>query len=247
MGSLSSFELLYSALVLLVAFAVRGAVGFGSSIVAIPLLALRLPLRTIVPVIALLSITAAIGQSVKDRQMIRWTAIAPLMLPTLLGILAGLYLFRAFEQTTLRKFLGLFVVGYAAHTFLAPRIAIPFIKVSLFSAIALGAPAGLITTLFGGMAGPLFVIYLDLYRLEKTPFRATISALFLLNSGLRVIGYFVSGFYDLTTLLVFAAAMPVMVFGMTFGDRIHIKLGERTFREVIGTILLCSGLVLMLK
>lgn len=247
MESLSTLEMAYSAVVVLTGYAVRGAAGFGAGVVAIPLLALVLPMQTIAPVITLLGITASIGQGIKDREMICWGTIVPVILPALAGVLAGLYLFKTLDQATLGRVLGIFVIVYAAYSLLPSRIQLPLVKASPFWAVALGAPGGLIATLFGGMAGPLFVIYLDVQRLHKTAFRVTVATLLLMVSGMRVIGYLVSGFFDLKTMLVFASSLPLMVMGMILGEHIHIKVNQQAFTRIVGAILVGSGVALMLK
>ena len=46
-----AWQLALSALVVVAAYTLRGATGFGAGVVAIPLLVLVLPLRTVIPVI----------------------------------------------------------------------------------------------------------------------------------------------------------------------------------------------------
>lgn len=58
MESLTPVNLIFCGIIVLAAYTVRGIGGFGSGLVAIPLLALVLPMHIIVPVITLLGFTA---------------------------------------------------------------------------------------------------------------------------------------------------------------------------------------------
>jgi uncharacterized membrane protein YfcA len=107
-----------------------------------------------------------------------------------------------------------------------------------------GALGGLVGTLFG-TGGPFYVIYLRLRQLDKTAFRATAATIFLIDGSSRIVGYFFSGFYELDTMLLLAAALPVMIVGMYVGGHIHTNISQRTFQQAIGVLLVGSGMALL--
>ncbi len=105
-----------------------GMAGFGSALIATPVLAMYLPLNMIVPILALIDLTAAILNLFKDGknadyQEIKW--IIPLMI---VGSLVGAAILLKTRPDILVLLLGLFVVGYVLHAFFSKKQNHPFQK-----------------------------------------------------------------------------------------------------------------------
>lgn len=226
-----------------VAFVVRGIAGFGSGLIAIPILALMLPISVVVPVIGLLDYLAASSHGLKHRNAIAWREILPLIPFSILGVVSALYLFKTVDATLLKKALGLFVILYAIYSLSG---LIPHRQVSRLGVVPAGGFGGLIGTLFG-TGGPFYVIYLQLRHLDKTAFRATLATVFLIDGSNRMIGYFVSGFYTLDALYLLAAGLPVMAVALYVGGHIHTTISPRHFQQAIGLLLLGTGTALLLN
>jgi uncharacterized membrane protein YfcA len=241
--SLSLVQLTLAALIIVVAYFVRGIAGFGSGLIAIPLLANMLPLSVVVPLVGLLDYLASTSHGVKHRQSISWGDIFPLLPFTLAGVLTALYLFHTVDADLLRKALGGFIVLYAFYTLLSSG---PGFHGRRWWAIPAGTFGGLVGTLFG-TGGPFYVIYMGLRHLDKTAFRATIATVFLLDGASRIVGYFFSGFYTGETMYLLAAALPIMIIGMYIGGHVHTTISQRTFQRAIGVLLVGSGMVLLLR
>lgn len=241
--SISPLQSLFAASVIFVAFLIRGIAGFGSGLIAIPLLALMLPLTVVVPLVGLLDYIAATSHGMKHRQAIQWREILPLLPFTFAGVLTALYLFKTVDAELLRSALGGFLVLYAFYSLLSSG---PGFYGSRLWAIPAGGIGGLISALFG-TGGPFYVIYLHLRHLEKTAFRATIATIFFIDGSSRILGYFFSGFYEMDTMLLLAAALPIMVIGMYVGGHIHTNISQRTFQQAIGLLLVVSGVALLLQ
>src|SRR3954470_22249874 len=78
--------------VLFLATFIRSTLGFGEALVAVPLLALVIPIKTAAPIAALVSVTVAAAVVVQDWRDIRWRSAARLVVSTLFGIPLGLML-----------------------------------------------------------------------------------------------------------------------------------------------------------
>jgi uncharacterized protein len=248
MDTLSPLQAIFCSLVVVAAFAVRGSAGFGGGVVAVPLLVLVLPIQLIVPVMTTLSLLASIKQGVRDRHMIQWRDIKRLMPAALLGVGVGLYLFTTIDARPLSRALGVFVILYAIYMFAtAGRLPTVAERWEKPLAATMGAGAGLVGTLFGGAAGPLFVIYLNTQRLSKEQFRATMTAIMICMSVARISGYASLGFLDLSGLKYLAVAIPLMLAGSYLGDLVVRYIDQRRFERVLGALLIASGVVLLLK
>lgn len=229
--------------VLAAAYLIRGITGFGSGLVAIPLLALILPLPVVVPVIALLDFLASITHGISSRRIVQWREIATLLPFSLLGILLSIYIFKTVDPDALRQALAIFVIAYALYSLRAdttPR------KVSWLWAIPWGGLGGIVNSLFG-TGGPFYVIYLKLRSLGMAELRATIAMILLLDGIGRLAGYSAAGFFNSTALTLVAAGIPLGGLALYVGGTIHTNLDTKVFQTAINVLLLTSGLALLVQ
>jgi len=245
---LSLWQLLFCAGVVTVAFAVRGGAGFGGGAVAVPLLALLFPVQVTVPVVTILNMLSSVGQGVAGWRDIVWREIWRILPGSLLGVFLGLYLLSVIDTQPLARALGVFVVLYALYVmvFASRMPAIPprwMLPVAWVSSVA----AGIVGSLFGGAAGPLYVVYLNAARLAKDAFRVTITMVMLFQGLTRVAGYATLGLYDRNVLLLLAAALPMMILGSWLGARLVRRFDPQLFHRAVGVVLLVSGTALALK
>lgn len=230
--------------VLFPAYALRGATGFGAGVVAIPLLLLVLPLAVVIPLVTATGMLASFGQSLREMRHVHWAGMLQLIAPTLAGVALGLWLFAALDPQLLLKAFAGFIIGYALWSLRparAPRVP------RIWLAASAGGLGGLVATLFGGMAGPFYVVYLNALGLDKARFRATVSVVLFLLSAVRAAGYGGLGFYDKRVFVLLAVSLPVMVLAMIAGDRWHRRLDEARFRRVVAALMVLSGLALLFK
>ncbi|MFZ5761369.1 MAG: sulfite exporter TauE/SafE family protein [Thermodesulfobacteriota bacterium] len=239
---LSLPTLSYAAAVVLFAYFIRGIAGFGSALIAVPLLALRLPLAVVVPLIALLDYVASLTQGIQNRSHIRWREIWPLLPFTVLGVATGLLLHRLINPALLTKALGVFIGGYAIYALLP----LPNLSGRRWWAVPAGYCGGTVGALFG-TGGPFYVIYLTLRQADKFGFRATAATIFLFDGGCRLIGFTLSGMFHRLSLLAAVGALPLVAVGLRFGNRIHLTITPKNFMRLVCLILLGSGIMLLLK
>jgi len=239
--ALSIVQLISAFIILMVAFTVRGITGFGSGLIAIPLLALMLPISVTVPLVGILDYTSSLAHGLKLKSDIQWKKILPLLPFSLLGVLLALYLFNTVDPQILKKILGSFIISYALYTLLTIK---PHTHSSNLWAIPGGVLGGLVGTLFG-TGGPFYVIYLQLQGLGKTTFRATIASIFLLDGSARIIAYSLNGFYSMDTIILIGVSLPVMAIAMYIGGHIHTNISHQTIQKGIGILLLFSGSALL--
>jgi uncharacterized membrane protein YfcA len=246
MISLSTLEIAYCGLVIVLAYGVRGSTGFGSA-AAMPLLALVIPLKTLVPVWTLLGIASSVTIVARDYRQIAVRELLRTVPAGLIGIAAGLYLFKTLDTRTLTQGLGALVVAYGCYAFWATTRPPTKPWSSPTLAPLAGFLGGMVGTAFGTMASIFYAIYFDAIRLAKVHFRATMSATMLTLSVMRGAGYLAVGEFGRDALIAFAFAFPMMLIGIFIGDRFHGDMDELTFRRVISIVLVVSGLALMVK
>jgi uncharacterized membrane protein YfcA len=228
--------------VLFLAYFVRGMAGFGSGLIAVPLLSLVSPVTAVVPLVVSLDYVGSASQGIKNLGQIAWKeqlALVPFML---VGVGLGLYVLQSAPTAALGRALGAFVIVYAVYQVLP----LPVLRGSRLFAIVCGLLGGLVGTLFGS-GGPFYVIYLNLRNLEKTAFRATFALNFLIDGGIRLVAYVVLGLFRWETLLSTAGALPIVAAGLFLGGHIQTRFSQRTFVWVISLLLIGTGVGLLLK
>lgn len=229
--------------ILIVAYTFRGVTGFGSGLISTPLLALFLPLTFVIPFISILDITASLTHVIHTRQHISWKTIAKAIPFAFIGVPLGLFVLKSIDTLILVKALGIFIILFAIYSLIAPKLK----KSDLLIWPAFGGFFGsLIGTMFG-TGGPFYVFYFHLQHLDKTVFRATCAATFLVDGLIRATGFTLSGYYTTTVLTNIAFALPIMFLAMYIGEHLHTNITQRTFQKAIGIFLIFSGFALLLK
>src|SRR5438045_5773563 len=92
--------------VIFLATLIRSAFGFGEALVAVPLLALLMPVEVAAPLAVLVSITVAGAILVRDWHKVHFRSAWRLVLSTLLGIPLGLLLLTAVAEHVVKAILA---------------------------------------------------------------------------------------------------------------------------------------------
>jgi uncharacterized membrane protein YfcA len=247
MPELAPLAVAAAAIVVFAACVVRGMSGFGTSLIAIPLLVLLMPIHAAVPLMALLGLAVMLMLGIRDRGHVRWEEMWRLLWPTLAGVFAGVYVFSMLDARLMQKLLGVFIAAYAVYMIVAQFAREPAGNCSARWAYPAGFAGSLIDSMFGGGGGLLVVIYMHRRGYAVIAFRATLAVLWLLELIVRVGGYALSGFYD-TNLLVLALLLAPAVFaGNRVGERITRTISQQAFARLLAVVLMAAAVNLLLR
>ncbi|HHZ88479.1 MAG TPA: sulfite exporter TauE/SafE family protein [Chromatiaceae bacterium] len=235
-------ELALAAPVILSAYFVRGLTGFGSALIAVPVLCLSLPIEIVVPSVIALDFLGSLAQGIHKRQSIHWDEIARLLPFSVAGIAIALYLLQDVDTRFLLRGLGVFIIAYSIYQLL-PQ---PSRSGSHWYAAPAGVFGGLTGTLFA-TGGPFYVTYLMLRGLDKTAFRSTFAALFVIDGGLRIGGFAATGLYQADTLSLLSLLLPFAAVGLFLGSRVHADIRPEAFKMLISILLLTTSVPLLLR
>ena len=230
-------------LIIIVAYTFRGVTGFGSGLIATPLLALSFPLTFVIPFISILDMTASLTHIMHTRQHISWKVILRTIPFAFIGVPVGLFFLRTVDTLLLVKFLGLFIILFAIYSLISPRLK----KSDSLIWPAFGGFFGSLIGAMFGTGGPFYVFYFQLQQLDKSVFRATCAAVFLIDGLIRAAGFTLSGFYTASVLINILYALPIMLLAMVIGNHLHTNITQRTFQKAIGIFLIFSGFALIFK
>ncbi|NOQ90567.1 MAG: TSUP family transporter, partial [Gammaproteobacteria bacterium] len=218
---LTPLQVVISISIIFLAYTVKGLSGFGSGLIAIPLMAFIFPLTFIVPVLGLLSYSGTIMQSFHLRKQVVWSDMLPLIPFSLLGIVSAIWLLVNVDANNLVMALGVFVLLYSIYSLLPLSVHAG----SRRWAIAAGLGGGMVGALFG-TGGPFYVVYLKMRQLNKNQFRATIAMIFLFDGGARMTAYAFNGLFTSQVLWLVLTLLPVLFLAMYVGHHLHIKIDQ---------------------
>jgi uncharacterized membrane protein YfcA len=226
------------AAIVTVAFFVEAAAGFGSIVVALTIGALFFPMPSLlgwlVPVNLVLSgYLVARGVTKLDWKFLL-SSVVPLMT---VGLVAGMGLARATDTAWLKPVFAVFVVAVAAHQLASTTAPVPLSR-PVASAVLLAA--GVVHGVFA-TGGPLTVFVASRTLPDKTAFRATLAAVWVVLNLLLLPRLWLDGSLSRSTLPVSALLLVPLALGIVAGEWVHHRLAEERFRRVVSVLLLVAG------
>ena len=239
-------SLALAALVVLCAFFIFGVSGFGSSIVAVPLLAQIYPLKVVVPMMVIIDICASLYVGRKssgdaNTQELKW--LFPF---SLIGMVLGIFLLIRAPSEPLLLILGIFAAINGIRILVQRNVEFRD-PINRWWALPFGFFGGVFTALFA-TGGPVYVSYLSLRINNPKVLRATMAFAIFILAFLRLTLMLVTGLILSWEVIGLAVClMPVTFLGMWAGSHIHTKLSNASMRITYGSILFFSGLMLLLR
>jgi uncharacterized membrane protein YfcA len=109
-----------------------------------------------------------------------------------------------------------------------------------------GFLGGIASTLIhaGGM---VMSIYLIQKPKDKRSFVGTFVLFFAITNFLKMISYLRIGILTIEILLLVAAISPLVILGGVIGNALNKRVSQELFRKVVLTIILITGIRLLLK
>jgi uncharacterized membrane protein YfcA len=227
--------------VLFLATLIRSAFGFGEALVAVPLLALVMPVEVAAPVAVLVSITVALIVVVQDWRKVHLRSAGWLVLPTMLGIPLGLMLLQTVAEPIVKGILAAVIIGFSAHSILSNQQ--HELKNDKFAWL-FGFGAGVLGGAYG-MNGPPLVIYGSLRKWPPQHFRATLQGYFLPASLAGLWGYQLAGLWTPAVNRFYLTSLPFVILATFMGRAINSRIGAQRFLFYIHAGLILVGMVLL--
>jgi len=240
--------LVLTAGVMLLAQLVYSLYGFGSGLIAVSLGALFLPdLTALVPLLLLVNLPTEGWVSWRDRRSISFRQAGWVLPAMLLGLPIGTWLLKeAGDQPWAVTVLGAVVVVFAVWLLWDSTRAEPPQR-SIPGPVGgiVGLVAGTVGAMFG-TGGPPVILWFQLQGLDKSAFRATLLGLFLVMSIGRLPTYGIAGLLTSQVLVSALIILPAGLLGLWLGQRLHISIPERRFRQGVAVVLGVLGVMLAL-
>lgn len=230
-------------LVIFLAAAVQGTIGFGYAIVCLALFSYFLDFRD-ANVIVAVSVLAPLISAV-------WTYRGELKIKTLMiclagavaGLPVGLYFFSVVNETLLIRVTGVLIFLLSAEGLWSMRKEIKIETEGesswLWTSVT-GVASGLLTGAVG-MGGPPVAAFASRQAWSPRQIKVFLLAFSLLTAILRVSGLAAAGWMNVSVLSYCLLAVPFALLGIYFGLKVSHNIDARMFRGLtMGTLLLLS-------
>jgi uncharacterized membrane protein YfcA len=229
--------------VVFLATLIRSAFGFGEALVAVPLLALVIPVEVAAPLAVLLSVTVAGIIVLQDWHKVHVRSAWLLVLATLPGIPLGLLMLTAVAEPVVKFVLAVIIVGFSTYCIVSRT---PFELKDDRLAWLFGFGAGVLGGAYG-MNGPPLVVYGALRRWSAEHFRATLQGYFLPASLAGMGGYWLTGLWVPVVTRYYLLSLPLAVAAIFLGRAINRRLHGRRFILYVHVGLIVVGMTLLVQ
>ena len=235
-----------AALVIFGAYFIFGVSGFGSSIVAVPLLVQIYPLKSVIPMMVIIDICGALYLGQKSSSTANMKELKWLFPFTLIGIVIGGLLLLNAPSSPLLITLGLFAAINGARILWQKNRELNQ-AINKWWAVPFGFFGGIFTALFA-TGGAIYASYLGLRIADLKVLRSTMAFAILILTFMRLCLMLATGLlFSLPVLGLALWLMPAMFLGVWAGTHVHTKLSSASMRIVYGSILLFSGTTLLIR
>ncbi len=238
----------YSLAVVFLGYVVLGVSGFGSALTIVPLLAIRWPLYTVVPLVLLLDVPAALLLARLNASRIRWRELALLAPGLAAGAALGAWLAQWSAQAWALAVLGVYVIAVAVRGLLALAGGAPAgAGADARWAPLAGGAAGIVESLFG-TAGPVLVAWLSRRFADGNDLRANLPPALAATTCFALAGMGVSG--QLGQPLVWGAwpiALLTALAATAAGHRLAAHLSAQLAARLIFSLLALAGAAMLVR
>ena len=231
--------------VVFVASVVRSAFGFGEALIAVPLLALFLPVQVATPLAVLISVVIAGVILVQDWRKVHLRSSGWLFVPTLAGIPLGIWMLHSAHQELVKAALGIVIVLFSGFFLLGKRP--PHLEHDSHAwLLGCGFVAGVLGGAYG-INGPALVVYGSMRRWSPQHFRATLQGYFLPASTIGMLGYGVSGLWTAQVTHYFLIALFAAIPAVFVGRWLNHRMRGEAFLKYVHAGVVTIGIVLLIQ
>ncbi|MCX6570189.1 MAG: sulfite exporter TauE/SafE family protein [Candidatus Aminicenantes bacterium] len=230
--------------IIFVAAFVRSALGFGDAVIAMPLLAMVIGLKTATPLVAFMGPTISLIILARSWRGGDMKSAAKLIVASLLGIPLGIYGLARLPEEPLKIALGILILLYGVFGLARPGARIRNEKAWLPWLV--GWTAGVL----GGATntnGPPVVAYGMLRGWPPERFRATLQGYFLPTGLMILAGHGIAGMWTGEVFRFYLYSLPAIVIGVVLGGLVNRKLTHDLFAKLVYGFLTAMGAVLLVR
>jgi len=221
----------------------QGLSGFGSILLALPLLAIFLDIKTVIPLVALYGVSITLLLLVQLRKHLEWKQIYPLLVGAALGIPIGVFFLKRLNRDIIHWTLGIILVSYSMYSF--------------FSKPSKGGISEGWAYLFGlfggclggalGASGPPVIVYTSLQSWSKDKIKVTLQGFFIVSGLMVVSAHAISGLTTVAVLRFYGVSLIFLILGTYVGSYLYGMIGEQWYKKIMFIVLAFLGAFMIYK
>lgn len=221
----------------------HGLTGVGVITVALPLMALIVDMKTVIPMVGLLALSINIVLGLQLHKAMDWRLCSPLLIGAVPGIPVGVYVLKTVPSSLLQTVLGGVLMAYGLYAVIQTPVQK---NLSLFWAWLAGFLAGGLGGSIGA-SGPPIIVYTSILPWPKDTIKATMIAFFLCtNLGISTM-HTVTGLITLKVLTFYAVSLPGLALGCLLGVMCYGHVQTQTYKWLMSWLILVFGGILAWK
>lgn len=227
--------------IILAAAILQTSTGFGFSILATPFLLIIFEPKEAIQINLLLSLLisgALIKKILKDAD---FEILKRFLVGSVIGLPFGMAIFLTIDIDKLKLGISLIILGLTLMLLLRFRI-----KQNKKRDLIVGGLSGILTTSIG-MPGPPLLLYFSGTDTQKEKLRATTLAFYLFIYFISFIIQVTFAGTSKTVWISSGVALPLVLAGLYLGQVLFKWINQKLFRVVTYTILLFTGIYLMIE
>ena len=225
------------ALVVFVAAAVQGVLGFGGALVAMPLLVTLVGVQTATPAFALIGTLATLLNAIRWRAHVTLGDLVQLVVPAALGIPIGVLFLARVDANVVTRVLGAILILYAVYNLLG--WAVPPLRHRAWAVVA-GFSSGILSGAFN-TGGPPVIVFADARGWTAERFRGNLQTYFVLTSFFLLLSHGLTGHFTPVVWRTALIGVPALLVGQLVGVRLCRYLNPDAFRRLVLVFLLLLG------
>jgi uncharacterized membrane protein YfcA len=238
-------DTLYVLVVIFVATFVRSTLGFGEALVAVPLLALRVPVQVAAPLAVLISVLVAALIIAQDWRRVEVRSAVGLIASALPGIPLGILLLAKTNDHVVKLILGAVIIAFSVYSLLG-RARLHVRHDHWGWLVGCGFLSGILGGAYG-MNGPPLAVYGALRKWSPQHFRATLQGYFLPASFVGLLGYLALGLWGPAVTRYFLFSLPVVVIAILLGRAVNQQMKDAGFFRAVYVGLIVIGSILLVQ
>jgi uncharacterized protein len=231
---------------LIIAGLLKGVIGVGMPIIALPLLSMLIDVRASVMLLSVPLVLSNIPQALEGGQVLPCvTALVPVLIGMVPGITLGVAFLLTVDPGIAKLTAGIVVILVGGLTLIAPRL-----EIAGRARAPFGLASGFLGGVVGGLAampGPIVFVYLLAKGLRGRDFTKEAWMFLVLSAALLATILASSRAFDWSDLGVSTAALFPVAVGMVMGQRVRDSIPGHAFKNGVLVVVLLSGTELVRK
>lgn len=221
----------------------QGITGFGSMLIAIPVLSLFMDIRAAIPVLMLFGFVINTTITVSLWRHIRWKRTLLLLGGTLPGIPLGVWMLEHGEISWLQLTIAAVLLAFSMYGLVFKGFKNPPGRV--WAPIA-GFGCGFLTAAISA-GGPPVIVYATSQHWPKDEIKALMAAYFMIAANTVIVVYVIKGIITDAALIPAAIGSPLLLLAIHLGQKLYNRLSGNDYRKLVLLVLLGLGLMMLYR